>query len=808
MKNDLKDLCLKSYGYFDDENREYVITRPDTPRPWTNYSGDRTYGAVYSQHGSGYAFTQSPATGRLLRFSYTAPPASQPGRFLYLRDVADGDFWSASWLPVAKPLEHYQTTCRMGTSYITLSSRYRDIASEMTCFVPLGKAFEYWVLKVTNEGSQPRRIQTFSYAEFTSVWDILHEEFNQQYANAISQCRWVDGMAAGGNMIHLPADIFAERHQSRWWYMLQAGDAAVVGYDLERDTFLGPAGSYAAPRAVVEGRCRGSEAYGDTPCVALQSELELQPGETKTLVFLLGPGKAEDIGVSVRAEYATPARAAQELAHLKKHWHGLLGRGRVNTPDPAFNSMVNVWNPYNALMTFEWSRACSFVYTGIDRDGFGFRDTVQDIMAVLPAIPERARDRLLLMLSGQESKGGAQPVVDPVSFRAGAMPPVNPAVQRADDCLWFFNTVPAYVAETGDLAFYGEVVSFADGGEGTVYEHLRRAIAFSLAHQGRHGLACGLSADWNDCIKLGFHGESIFVSLQLRLALSVFRGVAERLAKADDQVWAEQHLQVLDAALQAHAWDGQWFLRAFPEDGSVFGSATSDEGQIFLNPQSWAVLSGAATPEQAESAMDHVDRLLATEYGCVLHASPYRHIGREVMHGVVYLPGTKENAAVFQHTQAWAVMADCMLGHGDRAYRNLCAYLPAAQNERAEQRQVEPYVFAQWTHAAPSPHAGRSRVPWLSGTAAWTYFAATHYVLGIRPELDGLRLDPCIPSTWKGFTAERLFRGKRLRIVVENPDGVQRGVRKLRLDDGTVIIGNLLPADRLRDGMELTVVMQ
>ncbi|MCC5845493.1 MAG: N,N'-diacetylchitobiose phosphorylase [Verrucomicrobia bacterium] len=799
---------MTQFGYFDDAAREYVITRPDTPQPWTNYSGDRRYGAVYSHHATGYAFTHSPSKGHLLRYSFVAPPASQPGRYFYLRDAEDGDFWSASWRPVAKPLSDYKSTCHMGTAYMVLRSEYRQIAMETSYFVPLGQEFEMWLLRVTNRGSTQRELDVFSYAEFSSVWDVVLDEFNQQYANAVSQCQLVDGMAGCGNMPHLPVkEDFGAPDQSRWCYMLQAGDVAPCGFDFERDRFLGSSGSYAAPEAVLRGACSQSEAYADTACGVFQSRLSLAPGESKSLVVILGAGRAETVGRTVRETFGSVARAEEELRKLKAHWHGRLNHVTAETPDPAFNSMLNVWGAYNALMTFEWSRSCSLVYSGLGRDGFGYRDTVQDILGVLPSIPELARERLLLMLSGQESAGGAQPVVDPVFFKPGTMPKMDPARQRADDCLWLFNTVPAYVAETGDRGFYQRVVPFADSGEGTVLEHLRRALDFSLHYRGEHGLTCGLHADWNDCLILGFRGESVFVSLQLRLALDTYARIADAEKLPEEAAWARKQLAEVDGALQRHAWDGAWFRRAITEDGTLVGSAQSPEGQIFLNPQSWSVLSGAATPEQAEAAMEAVDRRLVTGYGLALHDSPYEKTGVQQVQSVLYLKGVKENAGVFQHTQGWAVIADCMLGHGARAYRNFRAYLPAAQNDRAEIREIEPYVYAQWTHTHKSPKHGRSRLPWLSGTAAWSYFAATHHILGLRPEENGLRIDPCIPPEWTAFTMSRVFRRQRIHISVDNPRGVERGVMCLRFEDGRELSGGFLPLNEVRDDLRVTAVM-
>lgn len=799
---------METYGYFDDGAREYVITRPDTPQPWTNYSGNREYGAVYSNNAAGYSFVKSPATGRLLRYSYVLPQASQPGRFFYLRDAADGDFWSTSWLPVRKPLTDYESRCRMGTAYTAIESTYRGIAAEAVYFVPLGQRFEYWLLTVTNTTDEARSLDCFAYAEFSMEWQIGLDAFDQQYSNAINVCRWKDGMVSGGRKINLPElpEDFSHPAQSRWWYMFQSGDVNVEKYDLDREAFLG-SGSYAAPDSVVRGQSSGAEAYGDVPCGALQSRLELQPGESRTLAVVVGEGRSEREGLAVRDGFGSVPAARAELEKLKTHWHALLDRQQVETPDAAFNSMVNVWNAYNALMTFEWSRSCSLVYSGQHRDGLGYRDSVQDVLGVLHSIPELVRDRLLLMLSGQESGGGAQPEINPVHFKPGQMPPVELSDQRADDCLWLFNAIPAYVAETGESDFYDLVVPYADGGEDSVYGHLKRALRFNLHHRGRHGLTCGLKADWNDCIILGENGESVFVSLQLRFALEVFAGLAAERGLPEDAKWAEAELKTLDAALQEHAWDGEWFIRAFPESGETFGSSKSSEGQIFLNPQSWAVISGAATDAQAESAMRKVDEMLATDYGLMLHASSYRDTPPYFMNAVNYLPGTKENGAVFQHTQGWAVMADCLLGHGERAYRHFRAYMPAAQNEIAALRQTEPYVYAQWTHAADSPKCGTSRLPWLSGTATWSYFTATQYILGIRPEADGLRIDPCIPSNWPGFAVRRIIRGKTVRIRVNNEAGVEKGVVQIREGDRILAEGSLLSYDRIVDGMDIEVVM-
>ena len=533
----------------------------------------------------------------------------------------------------------------------------------------------------------------------------------------------------------------------------------MTGYDTSREAFLGPYRSYHNPLAVERGQCSGSEAYGDNACGSVQCDLVLEPGESREVLLMLGIGDARTVGKRTVAEYGSLERAERELDKLKESWHGKLGSLVVETPDEELNHTINVWGLYNCLITFAWSRAASLVYNG-ERDGLGFRDSVQDTLGVVAAIPEETRARLELMLTGQLSHGGAMPVIRPFEHRPGQETPTDPEELRSDDCLWFFNAIPAYVGETGDLDFYHRVLPYADQGEATVLGHLRRALEFNLERKGRNGLPCGLSADWNDCLRLGYHGESLFVAFQVRLGLTVYAEIAERLGLPEEAAWALAQREGLEASIQAVAWDGDWFIWAIDEEGTVFGTHEYEEGQVYLNTQVWSVISETATPEQATRCMETVHERLATPYGLMLAAPPFVKAPIEVMRAVVFNPGIKENAGIFNHTQGWGVMAECMLGHGDRAYEYYRASMPAAYNERAEVRQIEPYVQGQCTYSPNSPRAGNARTSWLTGTAAWAYYSATQYILGLRPEVEGLRIDPCIPSTWEGFKAQRRFRGQ------------------------------------------------
>ncbi|MFZ0963498.1 MAG: glycosyl hydrolase family 65 protein [Terriglobia bacterium] len=784
------------FGYFDDANKEYVITRPDTPRSWSNYLGSTEYGAIITNNAGGYSFYKSAARGRFLRLRFNALPMDQPGRYIYLHDCDSKDYWSASWQPVGKPLDRYKSECRHGSAYTVICSEYDGIGTETTYFVPLGKNFECWHVKLTNLGGKPRRLSAFTYVEFAGNWDAGDDLINLQYTQHTLKMEVEDNIIDHGTNVNIPhmPENFAEKDQGRHTFLALTG-AEVVGYDTDRAAFIGPYRGYGNPVVVEQGQCTNSLAVGDNGCGTLQARIVLAPGETKEFLVLMGIGRAADAGKTAVAEFASMTAVREELIRLKNYWHERIAGLTVETPDAELNSTLNMWGPFNCLITYAWSRAASLTYAG-ERDGLGYRDTVQDMLGVMHTIPQEAARRLELMITGQVSTGGAMPVVRQFDHHPGREKAPREEDYRSDDCLWLFNAIPAYVKETGDLRFYEKVLPYADKGEDTVVGHLKRAIQFNLERSGAHGLPCGLSADWNDCIRLGQQGESIFVGFQLRYALAVYLGICQLLSAEKEAKWAKEEMAKLDARLEHGAWDGEWYLRAYRDDGFKFGANESAEGKIFLNPQSWAVISGHANPQRAARAMQSVRERLATEFGLMICDPPYVQTDFRVMRAALFNPGLKENASIFTHTQGWAVMAETLLGHGDLAYRYFRACLPAAYNTRAEVRQIEPYVYCQFTHSRHSPRFGASRVPWLSGSAAWSYFAATQYILGIQPEYGGLRIDPCIPSAWKEFKLTRVFRGKKLTVEVKNPAGVQKGVNKLVLN-GKPLEGNFIPAERL-----------
>lgn len=546
---------------------------------------------------------------------------------------------------------------------------------------------------------------------------------------------------------------------------------------------------------VENGQCTNSLAVGDNGCGVLQMDVDLEAGSSKEIAVLMGIGKADEEGKKIVKAFQNLETIHCEFDKLKAFWHSRLEGMKVETPDAEFNSMTNVWSPFNCLMTYAWSRAASLVYSG-ERDGLGYRDTVQDLLGVLHTIPREAGKRLELMITGQVSTGGAMPVVKPFAHHPGQEKPPQEEEYRSDDCLWLFNTIPAYVKETGDVAFYEKVLPYADKGEAPVLGHMKRAIEFNLERRGIHGLPCGLSADWNDCLELGYRGETVFVAFQLRFALKTYIEICQLLTQSEETKWAQKHLEVLDDNLQKHAWDGAWFIRAYQYDGQKFGSKENDEGSLWLNPQSWSVYSGHASTEQSKSVMKAVKDRLATEFGIVIVDPPYEKIDHRVVKAPLFNKGMKENASIFSHTQGWAIIAETVLGHGDQAYQYYRTFMPAAYNTRAEIREIEPYVNCQFTHSKYSPRFGASRLPWLTGAASWSYYTATQYILGIQPDYFGLRIDPCIPSEWKECRVFRRFRNKYFSIHFRNDRAVQKGIKKLTINDEE-IEGNLIPLDKM-----------
>ena len=803
-----KEENTMQYGYFDNAKREYVITDPRTPMPWANYLGSPEYGAIVTQNAGGYSFVKSGAAGRILR--YTFNQFDEPGRYIYLRDEADGDFWSASWRPVEKPLDAYETVTRHGTSYTEIESSYRDIETKALYYVPLDATHEVWRLQVTNTGDAPRKIGIFGYCEFTTDSFYTQDLVNLQYTQFIT-------------VTEFHKDHIFERI-NQYWYVNEAGEngkerffglagAPVESYTGRRERFLGTH-RFNAPQGVQNGRLDGSLNFNGNPCGALHTVIELMPGESKTVAFLLGQKGEQEAQALMRRYRDTAYTVDAELRTLTDYWHGKLNNLNIHTPDDNLNTMVNTWNAFQCFTTFVWSRAASLVYCG-ERNGYGYRDTVQDIQGIIHLDPAMAKDRIRFMLSAQVHHGAGLPLVkythnpghEDTPEQDSYVKETGHPAYRADDAMWLFPTVYKYIAETGDKDFLNEVIPFADHDEGTVIEHLKRAIDFTMHHLGAHGMPAGLHADWNDCLKLGAQGESCFVAFQFYMAL---RQLDELLPKTEENKaysqWLKDTAQKQLDLINGHFWEDDRFRRGYTQDGALIGSKHDPEAAMWLNPQSWCVISRAATREQAEKSMESVHRLLNTPNGVELMAPCYKKHAFDGAMMLLFNPNTKENGGIFCQAQGWAILAEALLGHGGRAFQYFKESCPAAYNDRAEIREVEPYVHSQFIEGHETPQPGRAHVHWLTGTASTVMVGMVEGILGLRPTPDGLRISPAIPAEWDGFTMEKTFRGKRLHITVDNSAHHEGGVQKL-LVNGKTMDTDVLTDGLIADGDRITVVM-
>lgn len=801
------------YGYFDESKKEYVITRPDTPAPWVNYLGSPEYGAIVSNNAGGYSFAKSGANGRLLRYVFNQ--FDEPGRYIYIRDNGSKDYWSASWQPVGKDLNEYKSECHHGTAYTKMMADYSGIHSEVRYYVPLNKTYEVWNLSVTNNSDKARSLNITGYAEFTNNSNYEQDQVNLQYSQYITKTVFVENRVR--QMIHANLDRIEDGKEidnkdvvNRF---IGLAGAPVDSWCGDRGEFLGEYHRYGNPVGVESGKLNNHGNYNENSCGAITTVLELAPGETKTLAFLVGMIDNETAGKIVDSYTDTKAVCDKELEELIAYWHGQLSHFQINTPSDEFNTMINTWNAYNCFMTFIWSRAASFTYCGL-RNGYGYRDTVQDIQGVIHLAPEMAVEKIRFMLSAQVDNGGGLPLVkfthnpghEDTPDDASYVQETGHPAYRADDALWLFPTVYKYVSETGNVAFIDEVIPFANKDEGTVYEHLKRAIDFSMNHLGKHGMPAGLYADWNDCLRLGADGESTFVALQFYYAMTILKEFAAY--KKDDEyiTYLDESQEKLGKIILELCWNEDRFIRGFTGDGQVIGKRDDPEANMWLNPQSWAVISGFASDEQADKALEMVYERLNTEYGAILMDPPYHAHAFDGALAVIYNAGTKENAGIFSQSQGWIILAEALKGHGDRAFKYFIENAPAAQNDRAEIRRLEPYCYGQFTEGKASPNFGRSHVHWLTGTASTVMVGCVEGILGMRPDFYGLHIAPSIPKAWDGFEIEKDFRGCHLHIVVKNPDHVESGCKSLFVN-GHAVEGDYIPKELLSEQTEIELTM-
>ena len=810
------------FGFFDDRNKEYVITSPKTPLPWINYLGCENFFSLISNTCGGYSFYKDAKLLRLTRYRYNNVPVDSNGHYYYIKE--GNTIWNPGWMPSKTELDSYE--CRHGMGYSHFTGSKNKVTAQLTAFVPIGDHCEINKLTLTNDSDTEKELQVFSYVEFC-LWNAMDDMTNFQRNFSTGE---VEIHGNGSQLFHK-----TEYRERRNHYAVYAVNAPVAGFDTDRDSFLGAYVENSAPEVVVSGRSKDSVASGWAPVGSHQLAFSLAPGESRTFVFVLGYvenpvsekwiGRAED-GVINRApadalleRYNTTEKADAALASLKAYWDGLLSHFTVNSADEKLDRMVNIWHQYQCMVTFNMSRSASYFESGIGR-GMGFRDSCQDLLGFVHLIPDRARQRILDIASTQFEDGSAYHQYQPLTKKGNA----DIGSGFNDDPLWLIAGTAAYIKETGDYSILDEITPYDnDASKATDFmEHLRRSFHYTINHLGPHGLPQIGRADWNDCLNLncfseepgesfqtfgpseGPNAESVFIAGMFvkygkdYVSICKHRGLDEEAAEA--QLEVEKMCETVKKA----GWDGEWFLRAYDHYKNKVGSKECEDGKIFIEPQGFCVMAEIGKDEgYCLKSMESVEKYLDTKYGIVLLQPPYHRYHVELGEISSYPPGYKENAGIFCHNNPWISIAETVIGRGNRAWQVYTRTCPAYIEDISEIHRTEPYVYSQMIAGKDAPNFGEAKNSWLTGTAAWTFLNVSQYILGIRPEYDGLVIDPCIPSSLEGFEVKRDFRGVTYHITVKNPAHVEKGLKALSVN-GVTLEGNQIPVSMVT-GKEVTI---
>lgn len=807
------------FGSFDDIRKEYVINTPKTPYPWINYLGNEQFFGLISNTAGGYTFYRDARMRRLTRYRYNNIPLDTGGRYYYLHD--GGDYWTPGWMPVKRDLDFYE--CRHGLGYTSITGERNGVSVNQLSFIPLGYNGEVHRLTVRNTSDAEKKVTLFSFAEFC-LWNAYDDMTNFQRNLSIGEVEVKD------NVIYHKTEYRERRNH----YAFYSVNRNMDGFDTDRDSFLGSFNGLDTPQVVAEGKASNSMASGWSPIGSHAINLTLAPGEEQSIVFVLGyvevpdEDKWEAPGVinkkpalAMIEKFKTDADVDKALADLSAYWENLLSKYQIESGDDKLNRMVNIWNPYQCMVTFNMSRSASYFESGIGR-GMGFRDSNQDLLGFVHQIPERARERILDIAATQFEDGSAYHQYQPLTKKG------NNEVGSGfnDDPLWLVLGTAAYIKETGDFSILDEQVPFDSNPDNTatLFEHLKRSFNHVPNNLGPHKLPLIGRADWNDCLNLncfsstpgesfqttenlqGGTAESVFIA-----GLFVFVGPDYvKLCRSNgdeaEAARAEKLIEEMRQTTLEHGFDGDWFLRAYDYYGEKIGSKENEEGQIFIEPQGICVMAGIGVEGgQAEKALKATEERLETKYGIVLQQPAYSKYYINMGEISTYPEGYKENAGIFCHNNPWIMIAETVLGHGDRAFDLYAKIAPAYLEDISEIHRMEPYVYAQMIAGSDAVRHGEAKNSWLTGTAAWNYVAITQAILGILPDFDGLKVDPCIPAAWDGFTITRVFRGDTFVITVKNPSHVSKGVKQVTLD-GKVLESNIIPA--VKDGGRHEVVVE
>jgi cellobiose phosphorylase len=792
------------FGHFDDSAREYVITTPKTPYPWINYLGSESFFGLISHMGGGYCFYRDARLRRLTRYRYNSVPNEQGGRFFYIHEA--GEYWTPSYAPVKAELDAFE--CRHGLGYTRITGTRKGIETEVLYLVPRGHNAEVHQVTLRNRSNQKRSLKLFSFVEFC-LWNAHDDATNLQRNLSTGE------VEVEGSTIYHKTEYRERRNHFAFYHV----NAKVAGFDTDRETFIGLYNHLGEPDVVKTGTPKNTVAHGWAPIASHCLEVSLAPGAEQTFVFTLGyienpvAEKWEKPGVinkrrakQVIEAFSTPKQVADALADLREHWTTLLGRYTVSSPDEKLNRMVNIWNPYQCVVTFHMSRSTSYFETGIGR-GMGFRDSNQDLLGFVHLLPDLARQRIIDIASTQFPDGSAYHQYQPLTKRG------NNDIGSGfnDDPLWLILGVAAYIKETGDYGILDESVPFDNdaGNTASLMEHCKRSFDHVLNNLGPHGLPLIGRADWNDCLNLNCFSETPDESYQTtgnrtgRTAESVFiagmfvhigpeyAALCERKGQADEAKRARREVEKMEKVVLQHGWDGEWFLRAYDFFGNKVGSTECEEGKIFIEPQGYCVMAGIGkSTGEARKALDSVKERLDTPYGIVLVNPAYSRYHVELGEISSYPPGYKENAGIFCHNNPWIMIAETVIGRPDRAFEYYKKITPAYIEEISDLHKMEPYVYSQMIAGKDAAKPGEAKNSWLTGTAAWNFVAVSQHLLGVRPHYEGLIVEPCLPKDVPEFTISRWVRGSTYVIKVKNSGS--GGPPKLVVD-GKPVDGNLVP---------------
>ena len=808
------------FGHFDDERREYVITTPKTPYPWINYLGTQGFFSLISNTAGGYSFYKDARLRRITRYRYNNVPIDMGGRYFYIND--NGTIWNPGWSPVKTELDAYE--CRHGMGYTVITGKKNDLKAEVTFFVPQDYDGEVQQVVLTNEGKSDKTFKFWSFAEWC-LWDAQDDSNNFQRNFSTGRVEIKDSV-----IYHK-----TEYRDRRNHYAFYSVNDKIDGYDTDRDSFIGLYNGFGDPQAVTEGKAYNSFADGWAPIASHYKEITLKAGETKTLVFVLGyvempqDQKFEADGKTINKvkalemieKFNTPEKFAAGMKDLKAYWDKLLGILTVDTPEDKVNRMVNIWNQYQCMVTFNLSRSASYFESGIGR-GMGFRDSNQDILGFVHQIPDRAKERIIDIASTQFPDGGCYHQYSPLTKKGNA----DIGGDFSDDPLWLILSVSAYIKESGDWSILDEMVPYDNdmSKAQTMLEHLKVSFYRIVNNLGPHGLPLAMRADWNDCINLSCFSdtpgesfqtytnpkfkaeggyskvaESVFVAALFTFAGPNYVSILNHVGKKDEAAKAQAEIDKMKKVMMESAWDGNWFLRAYDANGEKMGSKDCEESKIFIEPQGFAIMSDI-DKDATEKTLKAIDENLNCEFGLVLNYPAFTKY--HVQYGEIstYPQGYKENGGIFTHNNAWIICAAAYAGKGDQAFKYYSEIAPSYTEETSDIHKTEPYVYGQMIGGKEAgsdignggKNYGQGKNSWLTGTAAWNMVAISQYILGIKPDFDGLMINPSIPSSWDGFKATRLFRGAKYNITIKNPNHVCKGVKSLVVD-GKAIDGCVVP---------------